>query len=234
MRKLVSIPAALLVLAAFPTLAAAADLSADLAGDNAAQGGFASLVADGNSISFTALTNGIGTPTRAVIRRGGNDVVDLNATFDFGVATGTTNSGEAGSIVASPGSYVLLVEGPDGVVQGPLAGVAGAPGITVDPLRRNFGNVTVGTLAPPRRVTVANSGERAYRITLVRIFGADRSQYSIASDGCSGRNLGPNASCDVTFSFRPTSAGTRRALLVIRSNDPEHLETRVLLRGEGI
>lgn len=235
MKKLVSIPAALLLLAAvLPGLAAAVDLSANLDGDSPRQEGFASVVAEGNSLRFTVLTNGIGTPTRAVIRRGGTDVVELGGTFNFGTVNGVATSGEVTAILASPASYVLQVEGPDGTVAGPLAGVAAEPGIKVDPLRRNFGNVAVGTVAAPRPVTVSNDGDRSYRITLVGIFGVNRGQYSLVDDGCSGVNLAPGASCTVTFRFEPSAAGTQRALLVVRSNDPANGEYRVQLRGEGI
>jgi hypothetical protein len=135
--------ALLLVAAVFPTLALAQDLSADLSGATARQEGFASLVGQGNAVRLTALTNGIGTPTRAVIRRGGADVVELDAEFNFGLATGTTSGGPVAAILADPASYQLRVEGPDGVIEGPIVGVASAAGVIVDPLRRNFGNVPV-------------------------------------------------------------------------------------------
>lgn len=235
MKRMLNLSAALLLVAAvFPTLALAQDLSADLSGATARQEGFASLVGQGNAVRLTALTNGIGTPTRAVIRRGGADVVELDAEFNFGLATGTTSGGPVAAILADPASYQLRVEGPDGVIEGPIVGVASAAGVIVDPLRRNFGNVPVGTNSEPRRIFVTNTADQPYRVTLVGIFGPNRAQYRILGDECSGTNLAPNQRCIVTFRFVPAAAGLQKALLVVRTNDPAHLETHVQLRGDGV
>jgi len=210
-------------------------LSADLSGGSAQQEGFASLVANGGTLAFNILTNGIGTPTRAAIRRAGADVVDLGADFTFGVASGSVTSGQVAAILNNPGSHTLLVEGPDGSLSGPLTQVAAtAAGVNADPLRRNFGDVAVGTRTDPRSVTVSNTADTSFRITAVGIFGADKQQYSLVDDSCAGKTLQSGQSCTFSVRFEPAATGTIRALGVVRSTDPDHPEIRVQLRGNGV
>jgi hypothetical protein len=107
--------------------ARADDFSAQLAGSGDDQG-FAALRIVGTEIEFGILTGGIGTPTGAQLLQGANVLVNLNATFNFGSATGSvTSAADLAAITASPGNYSIRVEGPAGVIQGPLA-LAGTGG----------------------------------------------------------------------------------------------------------
>jgi hypothetical protein len=54
-----------------------------------------------------------------------------------------------------------------------------------------------------------------------------------AKDLCSGRTLGPGASCTVEPRFKPQSAGVKNATLQIPSNDPDENPLSLTLTGTG-
>lgn len=123
MKKLLfALLAALLLL---PSTAMADDLSATLSGDGQ---GLAVLVTDGGQIAFTILTNGIGTPTGAQILRGTAVFLDLGADFSNSSATGSVNASGAqiADLNDNTDSFTLAVEGPGGLLTGPLRS-AGPP-----------------------------------------------------------------------------------------------------------
>ncbi len=87
----------------------------------------------------------------------------------------------------------------------------------------------------PRRVTVANRGQRPLRVAAIRIRGADRAQFRLVAgrDGCSEKTLPPGAMCRFLLRFEPAAAGLRRAIALIPSNDPNEARLQVALRGTG-
>ena len=135
----------------------------------------------------------------------------------------------------------FLLKTPDGLFSNDYIfhtetpGPASDPDITVDPLKRNFGEVAVGTSAPTRRVVVTNDGTENLALEPILIRGANRSQFTLpaATDGCSGEVLPPGSSCTFRVVFEPTATGLQRAMALVRSNDPDEREVRVLLRGTG-
>lgn len=132
MKRYLCVVATLLMI---PAAVAAADLSATLTGAGGDQG-FAVLVTGSNSIDYTVVTNGIGTPTRAYIAQGNGAFVELNAAFANGSATGTvsTSAANISALNANPGNYTVRVEGPGGNLQGTLAGTgSGGPGPDPEP-----------------------------------------------------------------------------------------------------
>lgn len=137
---------------------------------------------------------------------------------------------------------LALIESNDpeaGEVRVQLRGIGvAAPTSTLaaDPSRRNFGEVEVGTAAPPRRVTLTNHGRRSVRLAPIRIRGADRARFTLPAeeDDCSATALRPGRSCRFLVGFEPAVSGLQRALAVIASDDPEAGEIRILLRGTGV
>ena len=127
--------AALLAVLAGP--AAADFLSADLEG--AGGEGFASLVTDGDEVSYTILTSSVGTPTGAVITQGGTPVLDLAADFQFGTAAGSVAAAAAlvNQLENNTSSYTLVVQTAGGNLSGTLENAGdsggGGPGPTPQP-----------------------------------------------------------------------------------------------------
>jgi len=161
MRKLAVILAAL---ALSPAVATANDLSANLTG---AGQGFASLQASGTTISYGIVTNGIGTPTRAVILQGAAEFIDLQATFSAGSAFGTvaTSAANIAALNADTSSYTLRVEG-SGNVQGDLVNNGATSGGT--PGTIEFGAATFSALenAGTATITVNRAGGTNGAVTI--------------------------------------------------------------------
>ena len=126
MKKAIVLLAALLIV---PAMATAGNFSANL--DGGGDQGFASIVTSGNQVTYSILTNGLGTPTEAVILQGNTVFLDFQANFANGSASGSVMAANAGSIDTNPGAFSLRVSGPDGEIEGDLedagAGGGGPP-----------------------------------------------------------------------------------------------------------
>jgi hypothetical protein len=70
-------------------------------------------------------------------------------------------------------------------------------------------------------------------VSAVAILGANRGDFALPRDNCSGRTLAPGASCRFVMEFEPSAAGLRKAIAVVRSNDPDEPQVQVALRGTG-
>jgi hypothetical protein len=58
--------------------------------------------------------------------------------------------------------------------------------------------------------------------------------FSIQSDGCSGQNIAPGATCNIVVRFAPTSGGTFSSSFGINSNDPDTPVMNVAISGKGV
>ena len=155
---------------------------------------------------------------------------------------GETIEVELARLPAPSGIHFLQVQNPNGLFSndfifhrdGPEP--VSEPDITLDFLKRNFGEVTLGTSAPTRRLVVTNDGTEELVLRLIVIRGANRSEFTLptADDGCSGQVLPPGGSCRFRVGFEPDAPGLRKAMALVRSNDPDEGEVRVLLRGVAV
>lgn len=154
MRKLVTI---LAVLALFPAMAVADDLSANFTSGGQ---GFASLQTSGTTISYGIIVGGIGNPTGAQILQGGNVFVDLNANFSNGSANGTatTSSANIAALNANTGNYTLRVQGSGGTATGTLVNNGGTTSGGAGELGFSAGTYTVLENAGTATITVGRSG----------------------------------------------------------------------------
>lgn len=229
MKKFVSIVAVLLFL---PGVAMAAKWSADLDGADARQEGFASInTTHAGTIVYTIMANGIGVPTRAAIRRGGSDLVDLGAEFNFSAATGTLVTGLNLSGLVNA-NLTLRIEGPNGTLEGPISLIAGADA-NVNTLQRNFGGVAVGSVSAARNIIVTNDGTADLRVANLLIRGAGRARFNVVANQCQAVTLRPGQRCVATIRFLPAATGEVRALAVVDSSDFSKRQIRVQLRGTG-
>lgn len=107
------------------------------------------------------------------------------------------------------------------------------PVISTTPNPVAFGAVSINASAT-RTVTVTNAGQYNLSVGSATVTGADAAQFSITANGCAGVSLAPAASCGITMSFTPASAGAKSALLHIPSNDPYAADRQVTLSGSGV
>jgi hypothetical protein len=106
------------------------------------------------------------------------------------------------------------------------------PGAGIAPPTVDFGRVTWGTRSPARTVTLTSSGTASLIVTAVELAGANPGDFAV-SDGCGGKSLRPEASCDIGVYFIPTATGPRQATLNLADN-ANGKPKQVTLVGTGI
>jgi hypothetical protein len=104
------------------------------------------------------------------------------------------------------------------------------PDISVSRTSVNFGNINVGS-SSLETVTVSNTGNANLAIGTITL---PSSSFSKSADNCSGLTLSPGASCNVTYTFSPTSIGSFFSNSNIPSNDPDENPVNVSLTGTGV
>ena len=103
----------------------------------------------------------------------------------------------------------------------------------LSPTSLSFGVVaigTIGTLKPPKTVTLTNVGTTALGITGIAITGTNVGDFFQSHD-C-GSSLAAGASCTISVTFRPTAIGTRRAAVSI-TDSAAGSPQKVALSGTG-
>ncbi len=120
---------------------------------------------------------------------------------------------------------ILFVAGCGG---SPGSNTTGAPAASragsISPSSLDFGNVVVGTTAPPGTVTYQNVGAAPLSITAVSASG-DYTQ----SHNC-GNSLQPDEACNIEVTFTPATLGIRYGTLQITGASPQN----VPLSGMGV
>ena len=104
--------------------------------------------------------------------------------------------------------------------------------LTLNPTSLTFGDQDIDAGATPTQgVNVTNSSGGPVGIISATIGGADASEFSVASESCSGATLNDGDSCEVTVHFDPTSVGAKSATLTFTDTTGT---ADVLLQGNGI
>lgn len=176
MLALVSLAAATL---GAQTLTVTLNADSVVGGGQPGASGFATLEFQGNTVSYTILTNGLNQPTGAALFSGypgenGNQELDLSPSFVSNLATGTVSNvpeAKAAAILANPGGYYLQVTTagkPSGALRGQLQGEAvGGRTVLIAPvLAKVGGQVGTNFLSD---LAVANLTDRELQVT-VRYF----------------------------------------------------------------
>jgi hypothetical protein len=121
-----------------------------------------------------------------------------------------------------------------GVWQIPLA----AAGIqlttaTLYPPSIDFGDQPQGSASSLQIVTLTNTGGIALGSTAAAIGGANAGDFTIASDGCSGKQLNSGARCEFELVFTPYALGDRSATLTVSAN-VQGGQLSATLAGKGL
>lgn len=122
-------------------------------------------------------------------------------------------------LTAGPKQAQLEIDN-DGTVSPLFVSLSGVglngPALSVSPKQAIFGNVLLGS-STSQLFTLTNVGDAP--LQLQELFIASGSpQVFPMSDGCSGRQLAPAATCQVAVSFIPIAAGVKDASLFVISN----------------
>jgi hypothetical protein len=87
-----------------------------------------------------------------------------------------------------------------------------------------------GSAGATQTLTVRNTGDTLAHIGRVRLAGGDARHFKVAADRCSRHALMPGDRCRVKVRYRPRSADTHTARLVVR-HDGRGGQRVVRLRG---
>jgi hypothetical protein len=99
-----------------------------------------------------------------------------------------------------------------------------------EPASWDFGTIVPGTgPSPPKAFTLTNTGETDLQVFLVSI--GSEGDFSLAGNTCG--KLAPGASCEISATFDPSSAGAKRGQLDVASLDGLAPPASVELRGTG-
>ena len=112
-----------------------------------------------------------------------------------------------------------------------LSGSILLPAFTSTPSSLDFGNRTIDT-DDSRTVTITNTGDWPLTISAVALTGAHPGEFTVTSETCTSVPLAPQATCQVTIRFRPTSTGPKSASLTFTDDSPSGRNT-VALSGAG-
>ncbi len=102
-----------------------------------------------------------------------------------------------------------------------------APLVTLSPASITFSNQNVGTTSTPQTLTMTNSGSATMTITSIAATG------NFAQTNNCGSSLAALASCTISVTFSPTSAGTLYGSVTITDNASNSPQTEVL-EGVGV
>ena len=112
---------------------------------------------------------------------------------------------------------------------------ASLPSLKVEPESVDFGAFTVGSSSPVQTVTITNKVDSTNVLTIYDIYldGPDADSFIIKNDNCSGRILDGSISSTLELVFKPASAGSKNATLMIPSNATVK-PYELALSGKGI
>ncbi len=97
-----------------------------------------------------------------------------------------------------------------------------------------FADTIINASSDMEEIVVSNVGDGSLSINTVRLGGTNSNQFSIITDSCSTAVLPKGDVCKIYVDFRPTSVGSKSAVLEIISNDKKNPTYSVSLSGKGI
>jgi hypothetical protein len=99
------------------------------------------------------------------------------------------------------------------------------PGVTVAPGTISFPATAVGTTTGSQTVTVTSAGTAALRISSIVLGGANPNEFSMTDSCTPPATYAVHATCTLTLSFTPSTAGTRTAAITIMDDAPNAPQT---------
>ena len=188
------------------------------------------------SATETVTVKNTGTTTLAIsgITIAGTDHADFAQTHTCGSSLGAGASCSI-SVTFSPtasGTRTAILSVTDNAAGSPQKVSLSGIGTTakLSPTSFNFGAVATGTTSLAKTVTLTNVGTTTLTISGIAISGVNVSEF--AQTHTCGSSLLAGASCSISVTFKPTTAGTRAAALDVTDNAAGSPQT-VSLTGIG-
>jgi hypothetical protein len=114
----------------------------------------------------------------------------------------------------------------------PTASTGGPPKATPSATTLAFGTEFLRETTASQTVKLFNTGGNALSVSGVSLGGADKADYAITADTCSGHSVASSASCSVTLTFTPQASGAAPASLEFSDNASGSPQS-VALTGTG-
>ncbi|MEP6702283.1 MAG: choice-of-anchor D domain-containing protein [Betaproteobacteria bacterium] len=174
-------------------------------------------VTGANAADFSVTGNctpGTGLLSTTLDRPGGSCLISV--TFDPATSgpRNATVSLSYGGTTTFPSSQSIVLTG-SGIAQVLLPQAS----LSADSI--DFGEVAVNETAPPRALTLSNSGSAPLVVDAIELFGPQADEFSI-SGSCATSSfpltLNPASTCEIVLGFAPLGSATRAAALRIHHN----------------
>jgi len=114
-----------------------------------------------------------------------------------------------------------------------IATFLAATSIWRKPARLNFGKVSVGVVSPQKYVSVKNHNTTDLHIETISITGTNASEFILDED-CAAVPLSPGGTCSIALMVNAQGYGTRRAELVVTSNDTKMPAAKMKLKAKAM
>jgi hypothetical protein len=116
----------------------------------------------------------------------------------------------------------------------PLRGWGAAPIIKFEPDALRFGKQLPLTASNEKKVAVRNVGDAALDVDRASVAGGlPLAEFTISSDGCSGKSVAPGGLCFIGVKFAPILLGARTANLMVDSDALSTPRSSLPLSGTG-
>jgi len=134
-------------------------------------------------------------------------------------------------ITTPPGTYPVTVVANSGNLTKMVTAQVTVPtlGFRLNSILLSYGNQTINTTSAAQTVTLTNYGTKSTAITSIV---SNLPVFTVSSKTC-GSSLGAGASCTVSVTFKPNSAGIFTGLLTFTDADPTSPQL-VTLTGTGV
>ena len=106
------------------------------------------------------------------------------------------------------------------------------PAVSVSTHSLDFGTIAIGHTSLPQAITVTNSGQAPLVISSAVLAGANKGDYNVTGDTCSGHTIAAGGTCTTTLTFTPGGTGARVAQLGYTDNASGSPHT-IALSGSG-
>lgn len=163
-----------------------------------------------------------------LVNGSGLQVIDISSRDNPVPVASFLTTGSAQGIAVSA-DYAYVADGNQGLRIIDISGVP--PDIEISSGIENFGEVDTGKRSAPVEITVTNRGCASLVLGTLSLEGADRKEFSITSDSCSGATIKSYANCTVKMEFIPLTVGTKNASLILPSNDDTATPSIINLSG---
>jgi len=108
-----------------------------------------------------------------------------------------------------------------------------ATSIWKKPSNLNFGKVGIGVVSPQKYVSVKNLNDTNLQIETIDITGTNATEFSFDED-CTAVPLSPQETCSIALRVSAYDYGTRRAELVVTSNDTKVPIVKMKLKAKAM